>query len=134
MQKRLKIASRFEEMEQALLQIEALVRTLHFSPELIDRLLVVASEAITNAIRHGNREDPAKQVHITLDTRDDTIELCVEDEGPGFDRERIPRYNPNDPEMLLRPYGRGLFLMEELADEVFYEDGGRRVRMRLHRR
>jgi len=36
--------------------------------------------------------------------------------------------------MLLRPYGRGLFLMEELADEVSYEDGGRRVRMRLRRR
>ncbi len=134
MQKQLKIASRFDEMEQALLQIEALAHRLQLAPELIDRLLVVANEAITNAVCHGNREDPSKQVRITLDIREDTIELSVEDEGTGFDRERIPRYNPDNPEMLLRPYGRGLFLIEELADEVSYEAGGRRVRMRLHRR
>lgn len=134
MHRHLTISSRFEEMEEALLQLEALAQRLHLAPELIDRLLVVASEAITNAIRHGNRLDPAKQVYITVVVQNDTVELCVEDEGMGFDHRRIPRYNPNNPEMLLRPHGRGLFLIEKLADEVAYEAGGRRIRMRLRQR
>ncbi len=133
MHKHLKIASRFDELEQALLQLEKLAHTFQLTPELTDRLIIVASEAITNAICHGNRQDPSKQVQIILDVQDNVVELCVEDEGQGFDRKRIPRYNPDSPDMLLRPHGRGLFLIEELADEVAYENGGRRIRMRLHR-
>ncbi|GBD00564.1 Serine-protein kinase RsbW [bacterium HR18] len=101
---------------------------------LVNRLVLAASEAITNAMRHGNRMDPTKQVHIVLDALDPhVLELCVEDEGEGFDRSRVPSYNPEDKEMLLQPGGRGLFLMEKLADQVIYEASGRRVRMRFRR-
>ncbi len=117
--------------------LEALEQAMHqWTPDtvLTSRLVLAASEAITNAIHHGNRLNPAKQVHIVLRLKDyNVIELCVEDEGEGFDRSRVPLYNPEDKEMLLQPSGRGLFLIEKLADQVLYEAEGRRVRMHFRR-
>lgn len=127
----LRIASQLETMGQVLHHIEKWAQTSQLAPELIDRLVMVASEALSNAICHGNQLDPSKQVQLFLEIQGDVVELCVEDEGSGFDRTRVARYDPENPQMLFQPHGRGLYLIEALADEVLYENGGRRIRMRL---
>jgi len=92
---------------------------------------VALSEAVSNAILRGNREDARKRVCVraTFDARG--VQLEVRDEGPGFDLDASLR-DPADPRNLQREDGRGLFLMRSLMDRVErFDDGGNVVRLTL---
>ena len=92
---------------------------------------VAVRESLINAIKHGNRLDPAKQVHFSVALAADVLEIVVADEGPGFDPESVP--DPFAPENLLKPDGRGMLMMRSFMDEVtfsFPRGGGTVVRMR----
>ena len=84
-------------------------------------------EAIANAINHGNKKDPAKHVHIEARISPKKIELLVEDEGPGFDRRGVP--DPTADENLEKCSGRGILLIESYMGRVWWDRGGRRLRM-----
>lgn len=84
-------------------------------------------EAMTNAVRHGNRSDPSKRVHVRYTVTVDRIEILVKDEGPGFMPDLVP--DPTLPENIDRPNGRGIMLMRAYLDEVEYCEGGRAVRL-----
>jgi anti-sigma regulatory factor (Ser/Thr protein kinase) len=86
-------------------------------------------EAVANAIRHGCRNDPRNKVQCCV-TCDDSGEvmIVVRDPGAGFDHTTVP--NPLDPENMLKPSGRGIFLINGLMDRVGFADGGREVQMR----
>lgn len=84
-------------------------------------------EAMTNAVRHGNRSDPAKRVHVWYTVTLERIEILVKDEGPGFIPDLVP--DPTLPENIDRPNGRGIMLMRAYLDEVEYCEGGRAVRL-----
>ena len=90
-------------------------------------VLMALDEAIVNAIKHGNRGDARKAVHIVAELS--TREACftVSDEGTGFSRESVP--DPTDPSRLLEPNGRGLFLIAHIMDEVCYNQCGNEIRM-----
>ena len=80
------------------------------------RLHVAASEAVNNAILHGNRSDRRKKVCVRCEISPAAIRVCVRDEGSGFDPSLIP--NPIANENLLRESGRGIFLMRNMTDDV----------------
>jgi serine/threonine-protein kinase RsbW len=82
-------------------------------------------EAIVNAIKHGNRGDPAKWVQVSYAISASEIVTEVEDQGPGFNPCQIP--NPLAPENLERPGGRGVFLMRHYMTFVQYNERGNRV-------
>ena len=87
-------------------------------------------EAITNAMVHGNKEDEAKTVEVTLNCLGRELEIEVRDQGKGFDPTRIP--DPTDPANILKTSGRGIFLMRTFMDEVQWSmrpEGGTSVRM-----
>jgi anti-sigma regulatory factor (Ser/Thr protein kinase) len=90
---------------------------------------LAVQEAVANAIRHGCRNDPSSSVQCCV-TCDDTGEVMVvvRDPGPGFDPTTLA--NPLDSENMLKPSGRGIFLINGLMDRVGFADGGREVRMR----
>ena len=94
------------------------------------RVVLLATEAVTNAIEHGNKFDSAKSVFYRLEVGDTRVEVIVQDQGPGFDPEKTddPRANEN----LLRDGGRGILFMKTMADEVRFEDEGRRVCLTFH--
>jgi serine/threonine-protein kinase RsbW len=92
--------------------------------------VLLATEAVTNAIEHGNALDPTKKVYLRVAVRDKDIELVVEDEGSGFDPAKTD--DPTESENLFREGGRGLLFMEEIADEVRFEKEGRLVRLIFH--
>jgi len=94
---------------------------------------VALSEAVSNAILRGNRDDPAKHVRVRAEVRHDGLVVEVADEGPGFDVDAS--CVPPTPENIEREEGRGLFLMRKLMDSVERVDapGGSVVRMTLHR-
>jgi serine/threonine-protein kinase RsbW len=84
-------------------------------------------EALTNAIRHGNRLDPNKKVHVEARVTPRRVEITVQDEGPGFDRKNIP--DPTAEENLEKCSGRGILLIEAYMSSVKWDRGGRRLRM-----
>lgn len=90
-------------------------------------VLVALDEAIVNAIKHGNKCDPRKAVHILAELNSDGARFKVGDEGPGFSREMVP--DPTCPSRLLEPTGRGLLLINELMDEVRYNECGNQLEM-----
>jgi serine/threonine-protein kinase RsbW len=86
-------------------------------------------EALANAIRHGCERDPDKKVQVCVACDDSRgMLIVVRDPGPGFDVESIP--NPVEGENLFSQGGRGIFLINELMDDVSYEKGGTEIRMR----
>ncbi|MGH7617428.1 MAG: ATP-binding protein [Gemmatimonadaceae bacterium] len=95
---------------------------------------VALTEAVSNAILRGNRDDPAKHVHVRAEVRHERLIVEVEDEGEGFDVE-ASCIDPTSPGNIEREEGRGLFLMRKLMDTVERRDAprGSVVRMTLHR-
>lgn len=89
---------------------------------LYGNILIALTEAVNNAIHHGNALDPDKQVMLGYSIEGDKITFIVNDEGPGFDYEHLP--DPTDPENIEKPHGRGVFLMRALSDNVEFSDNG----------
>ena len=83
-------------------------------------------EALINAVVHGSRGDPEKQIWVCcLCTEDKGMLLVVRDFGPGFDTSIVP--DPTKAQNIYAGHGRGIFLMRELMDEVKFQKGGRQV-------
>jgi serine/threonine-protein kinase RsbW len=86
-------------------------------------------EALANAIVHGNKEDTRKRVYVVCRcTIDGEVSIRVEDEGQGFDVEKVA--DPTTCENRLLTRGRGIYLMKTLMDEVRFEQCGATVYMR----
>ena len=86
-------------------------------------------EAISNAVIHGNHEDPCKRVQVMCQCNSDgEVRITVRDKGPGFKSDAVP--DPTSPENRLSTHGRGIYLMRMLMDEVSFVKGGSVVRMR----
>lgn len=87
------------------------------------------TEALANAIRHGCKNDPSKQVQccITVDEGGEVV-IVVRDPGTGFDPTAVS--DPLHPDNVLKASGRGIFLINELMDDVAYGDEGRELHMR----
>ena len=90
-------------------------------------VLIALDEAIVNAIKHGNKCDPRKAVHIVAEFSSDGARFTIRDEGAGFVREDVP--DPTDPCRLLEPNGRGLLLINHIMDEVCFNQSGNQLEM-----
>lgn len=91
------------------------------------KVKLVLEEALTNAMRHGNALDPAREVAVRIEADRQKIVLDVHDEGKGFDFENLP--DPTERGYSERSCGRGVFLMHKFMDEVKFYDGGSGVKM-----
>jgi serine/threonine-protein kinase RsbW len=90
-------------------------------------VVVALDEAIVNAIKHGNKSDPRKAVHILAEMNREGASFTVRDEGCGFSRKDVP--DPTETCRLLEPCGRGLLLIRHIMDEVKYNELGNEIRM-----
>ncbi len=88
-------------------------------------ILISLTEAVNNAIIHGNKEDKKKYVEIALNKTTKGLSFLISDEGLGFNPLSVP--DPTKPENIGCCGGRGVFLMKQLADRVEYLDNGRKV-------
>ena len=107
--------------------ISEILREMDFDEETSEQINLAVVEAGTNAIKHGNKEDPDKRAHFEFILNPDHLTIIVQDQGDGFDREKVA--DPLDPANLLKSSGRGLFLMESCMDSVVYEGGGTIIKM-----
>lgn len=88
-------------------------------------ILVAVTEAVNNAIYHGNKSNPGKQIEIQFRSKSDALQFTISDQGDGFDYSSLP--DPTDPQNLEKPHGRGVFLMRKLAEKVEFNDNGNSV-------
>ena len=109
-------------------------KEMRFDEETKEQVSLAVIEAGTNAIKHGNKNDPDKLVHFRFYISDDGLTIYVKDSGHGFDPGSVE--DPLSPENVMKPCGRGIFLMKILMDEVkFILSGncGTEVKMVKHK-
>jgi serine/threonine-protein kinase RsbW len=95
-----------------------ILSSISLNEEVLNNLSLAISEALANAMVHGNKLDPNKNVVITVDIFDKKIELSIKDSGQGFKPEEVP--DPTKPENILRDSGRGIFIMQSFVDDLYY--------------
>lgn len=83
------------------------------------------SEAVNNAILHGNQLDQKKEVFIRLNVFGNQLHIEVEDEGDGFCETVL--FDPTIPENINCEHGRGIFILRQIADELVFKEDGRKV-------
>jgi len=96
-------------------------KRVHLDEIQMHKLMVSLTEAVNNAIVHGNKSNPAKKVRVVCICLPDELVITIADQGRGFRLHDVK--NPLDEENLLRTSGRGIFLMKTLMDKVEYEMG-----------
>ena len=100
------------------------------SPRRISfNLRTALAEALGNAIRYGNGEDPDRIVRVYVELGRDFVRIHVDDDGHGFDSSRVP--DPTHPDNLEREYGRGLFVIRHLVDDVAFNEKGNGICLTL---
>ncbi len=101
-----------------------------FDDDIYGNIMIAVTESVNNAIIHGNKQDKEKNVDLALEVIDDNIRFTIKDEGEGFDYDNLP--DPTAPENLLKMGGRGIFLIQNLADEVVFKDRGRTIMLTFY--
>lgn len=121
----LSIPSDFEAVAQVEMLVDRVCNQLGVNEDFYGNVLIAVTEAVNNAIEHGNSKVITTEVKVAVG--DNPSEFCfnVKDQGRGFDFDHLP--DPTAPENILKENGRGIFLMKNLADEVVYEDAGTSV-------
>lgn len=122
------------------LRFPSVLESIHLAEKLADdvcaeykvkedfygEVLICLTEGLNNAVVHGNRLSSDLQVSLTFELENEkTLRFIISDEGPGFDYENLP--DPTAPENIELPHGRGVFLMQRLADRCSFNNGGTEV-------
>lgn len=106
-------------------QIDNVCAQVGLDEDLYGNVLIAVTEAVNNAILHGAPKSQDQKVRFGISLNEREIHFSVSDSGPGFDYRNLP--DPTAPENLEKEFGRGVFLMRSLADEVQYNESGNAV-------
>lgn len=96
-----------------------------YPPRDLFGMRLALEEAISNAVQHGHRGDPDRRIRVRYRLSAHRVLAEVEDQGAGFDPQRVP--DPRAAENLGQPSGRGLLLMRSFLTWVGHNDRGNRV-------
>ena len=107
--------------------IENVGEQIKIEEAIYGNVLVSVTEAVNNAIVHGNKEDKNKKVKLALKKNKKSVKFVVEDEGVGFDFNNLP--DPTSPKNIDKVKGRGIFLIKSLSDKATFKQGGRMLEM-----
>ncbi|WP_027419724.1 ATP-binding protein [Crocinitomix catalasitica] len=121
----IEIESQLKNLTQVESLIDQVCEDLRVSEDSYGNILIAVTEAVNNAIVHGNQNQPTKKVKVDVVKIDTGVIFMVMDEGKGFDFNNLP--DPTAPENIERPDGRGIFLMKNLSDEVVFDLNGSKV-------
>lgn len=129
MRKDFEISSASENLRIVEKVIDDMSLELDLTDEVYGNVLVATMEATNNAIIHGNKSDPNKQVKLEIIKNEQDLVIKIADQGPGFDYSHVP--DPTAPENLEKINGRGIFLMKRLSDDIAFHDAGRVVELKF---
>jgi serine/threonine-protein kinase RsbW len=127
MEKSIKIISsvnRFCEIEAFL---NSIFNQYNLSRKLFCRIYIAVSEAVNNAIQHGNKNDSNKHILINFVENEKDFIFFIQDEGVGFDYHNLS--DPTLTDNIRNESGRGIFFMKKYADEVIFQNNGSCVQL-----
>ncbi len=124
---KIKIESTAENLRLVERLVEDVCEIYNVNEDNYGNILIAVTEAVNNAIYHGNKGNPKKSVQIGFENGNKKITFMVADEGVGFDYESLP--DPTDPNNIDKINGRGVFLMKHLADKVEFNNNGKEVQL-----
>jgi serine/threonine-protein kinase RsbW len=123
----LKIPSDFNAAREVQKRILDDVKENAYSAQATFAIQLALEEALINAVKHGNKFDADKHVHVRATIDSKQAKIIVEDEGAGFDPGDVP--DPTLEENLEKCSGRGILLIGAYMDDVEWTNGGRRLHM-----
>jgi len=115
-QHQMDIPSKQSQLKKVVDFVEGLAQQVGFSEDAIVDIAISVSEAVNNAILHGNKKDPQKKVHVLAATTPSSFVLRIRDEGCCFTPANV--CDPRDPDNLMKCSGRGILIQQALMDEV----------------
>lgn len=123
------LPGRYEAISPVVEQVLGVVATMGCGAGREFEIETALREALANAVRHGCAGDPDRsvQVCVACDERRGML-IVVRDPGPGFDPASLE--TPVRGESLYSDHGRGIYLINQLMDEVSFHRGGTEIRMR----
>jgi serine/threonine-protein kinase RsbW len=123
----IKISSNTNNLRLVERLIDDVCQVYNVNQDSYGNILIAVTEAVNNAINHGNQNNPNKFVNIGFETYNQKLVFSVTDEGPGFNYNDLP--DPTDPANLDKISGRGVFLMKHLADTIEFTQNGNTVKL-----
>ena len=108
-------------------RVLAKLQGLGWPDKVLFGIHMAMEESISNAIRHGNKENCAKQVEVECRLSEQHFWIKVCDEGDGYEPDAVPDCCAD--ENLEVPGGRGLALMRAYMTSVEHRQNGRCVVM-----
>jgi serine/threonine-protein kinase RsbW len=124
--------SRTAEAKRILEGILGRLEAENWYPHDIFGIHLALEEALVNAVKHGNREDPSKHVHVVCRLSAEKLYIAIQDEGPGFKVTDVPDCTRD--ENLEKASGRGIMLMRNFMTFVEYNAKGNGVTMEKTRK
>ena len=94
-----------------------------------NKIFLCISEAVVNAIEHGNKNDKDKMVLIGIDYNENLMDICIKDQGKGFNIENIQ--DPTAIENIKKVSGRGIHIIKSLSDGVLFNNKGNLVQIKV---
>lgn len=125
--KQLMFSSSLENLSLVEKLIDEICQEFNIGEDLYGNIIISITEAVNNAIKHGNGGNTALQTKVICQILRDQIKFIVSDEGPGFNYNNLP--DPTAPENIEKISGRGVFLMQQLAEEVKFNAAGNQVEL-----
>jgi serine/threonine-protein kinase RsbW len=110
--------------------ITVVARKYNIHQDKYPDMLISLTEAVNNAIIHGNKSDESKLVRILMKQTMQSLVFKISDEGEGFDPSAVA--DPTEEKNRACCGGRGVFLMRELSDNIHFHDNGRTVEIHFH--
>ncbi len=123
----LKIPSDLNQLQNVEHLVRKIFEQYRIDKALFPNILICITEAITNAIVHGNEKDYNKFVSISTKCRNNQLYVQITDEGKGFDPCSIP--DPTLPENIYKSGGRGVFIIHQLTDSVSFKNQGKTIEL-----
>ena len=110
------LQSRIESADLAEMLLSAFSVQAGCNDQQLNDIALAVRECVVNAVIHGNRSQERKKVYVQAELRGSGVQICIRDEGKGFNPRLVP--DPRRPENLLRESGRGILMMHSLMDRV----------------
>lgn len=125
MERVLVISSDFKSINKVRVFLKDVYNDFSLNMISFNHVFLGLSEAVNNAILHGNKLNPEKKVIIRTILLENQMHIEVEDQGDGFCDTRL--FDPTLPENIKCEHGRGIFIIRQLADEIAFKEDGRKV-------
>ena len=117
-QHHLKISSKSENLTKVEKLIDEICETYNIGESNYGNILIALTEAVNNAIVHGNKSNPDKEVDIAFDNEGDWMKFTIKDEGEGFNFDALP--DPTAPENIEIPSSLWFFFFIYLSYSLYF--------------